>query len=39
VGTNAEEGLELLVNEKIKTANTLVEAAKIAVRLSTGGAS
>jgi succinyl-CoA synthetase beta subunit len=38
VGTNAEEGLELLVNEKIQTANTLVEAAKIAVRLSTGGA-
>jgi len=36
VGTNADEGRNLLANEKIQTANTLVEAANISVRLSTG---
>ena len=39
VGTNAEEGRNLLSNEKIQTANTLVEAANISVRLSDGGGS
>lgn len=39
VGTNAEEGRELLANENVQTANTLVEAANISVRLSTGGKS
>ncbi len=37
VGTNAEEGRKLLMNENIQTAHTLVEAAKISVRLSSGG--
>lgn len=37
VGTNAEEGLNLLANQKIQTANTLVEAAEISVVLSSGG--
>ncbi len=37
VGTNAKEGLNLLANQKIQTANTLVEAAEISVVLSSGG--
>ena len=37
VGTNAEEGRKLLANENIQTANTLVEAAKTSVLLSSGG--
>lgn len=37
VGTNAEEGRNLLANENVQTANTLVEAAKISVVLSSGG--
>lgn len=36
VGTNAEEGRDLLANENIQTANTLVEAARISVELSGG---
>lgn len=37
VGTNAEEGRKMLMNENIQIARTLVEAAKISVRLSSGG--
>ena len=39
VGTNAEEGRNLLVDAKIQTAETLVEAAEMSVLLSNGGAS
>jgi succinyl-CoA synthetase beta subunit len=37
VGTNAEEGRNLLVDAKIQTAETLVEAAEMSVLLSKGG--
>ncbi len=39
VGTNAEVGRNLLVDAKIQTAETLVEAAEMSVLLSNGGAS
>lgn len=35
VGTNAKEGLELLADADMVTANTLVDAAKLAVKLAT----
>ncbi|NPA06638.1 MAG: ADP-forming succinate--CoA ligase subunit beta [Chloroflexi bacterium] len=38
VGTNAEEGLRLLQNAAMETAETLVEAARKAVALAKGGA-
>lgn len=37
VGTNAEEGRNLLADANVQTASTLVEAAKIAVHLAEGG--